>query len=131
MRYLVDTDWVIDAYIGTPTSMRMLDRLSDDGIGISIISYGELFEGAFGARDPQARLARFRTLLDQFITIPLSDPIMEIFARTRAQLRRTGQLIPDMDLLIAATAIHHDLRLLTRNRRHFERIPNLTLYQPS
>ena len=66
MRYLVDTDWVIDAYIGTPTSMRMLDR---------------------------------------FITIPLSDPIMEIFARTRAQLRRTGQLIPDMDLLIAGTAI--------------------------
>ena len=94
MRYLVDIDWVNDAYIGTPTSMRMLDRLSDYGIGVSIISYGEIFEGAFGAPDPQARLARFRTLLDQFITIPLSDPIMEIFARTRAQLRRTGQLIP-------------------------------------
>jgi predicted nucleic acid-binding protein len=36
-----------------------------------------------------------------------------------------------MDLLIAATALDHDLTLVTRNRRHFERIPDLTLYQPS
>jgi predicted nucleic acid-binding protein len=30
-----------------------------------------------------------------------------------------------------ATALHHDLTLLTRNVRHFERIPELPLYQPS
>jgi tRNA(fMet)-specific endonuclease VapC len=131
LRYLVDTDWVIDAFIGTPPSVRLLDRLSDDGLAVSIISYGELFEGAFGVPDPHARLAQFRILLNRFTTIPLSDPIMEVFARTRAQLRRSGQLIPDMDLLIAATALHHDLTLVSRNLRHFERIPDLTLYQPS
>ena len=131
LTYLVDTDWVIDAYIGTPASVRVLDRLSDDGLGVSIISSGELFEGAFGFPDPQARLAQFRVLLNRFTTIPLSDPIMEVFARTRARLRRSGQLIPDMDLLIAATALNHDLTLVTRNRRHFDRIPDLTLYQPN
>jgi tRNA(fMet)-specific endonuclease VapC len=131
LRYLVDTDWVIDAFIGTPESAHVLDRLSDDGLGVSIISSGELFEGAFGFPDPQARLAQFRVLLNRFTTIPLSDPIMEVFARTRARLRRSGQLIPDMDLLIAATALNHDLTLVTRNRRHFDRIPDLTLYQPN
>jgi predicted nucleic acid-binding protein len=131
MRYLVDTDWVIDAFIGSPNSVHELDRLSDDGLGVSIITSGELFEGAFGFPDPQARLTQFRILLNRFTTVPLSDPIMEVFARTRAQLRRSGQLIPDMDLLIAATALDHDLTLVTRNRRHFARIPDLTLYQPS
>jgi tRNA(fMet)-specific endonuclease VapC len=39
-----------------------------------------------------------------------------------------GRLISDMDLLIAATAMHHNLTLVTRNHRHFERVPNLRLY---
>jgi tRNA(fMet)-specific endonuclease VapC len=56
---------------------------------------------------------------------------MERFAETRAYLRRRGQRIADFDLLIAATALHHDLTLLTFNLRHFERVPDLKLYQPS
>jgi predicted nucleic acid-binding protein len=56
---------------------------------------------------------------------------MERFAYLRAELRRRGQLFPDLDLLIAATALQHDLTLLTRNVRHFNRIPDLRLYQPS
>ncbi len=131
MRYLIDSDWLIDALIGVPTAVGAIERLSDQELGVSIVSYGELFEGAFGAPDPQERLAHFRAFLDRFTAVPLSDPIMEIFARTRKQLRGSGQLIPDLDLLIAATAVHHDLTLVTRNLRHFERVPDLTLYQPS
>jgi tRNA(fMet)-specific endonuclease VapC len=36
-------------------------------------------------------------------------------------------LIPDFDILIAATAIHHDLTLVTRNQKHLARIPGLKL----
>ncbi len=53
---------------------------------------------------------------------------MDQFAVLRADLRRRGQLIPDLDLLIAATALSHDLALLTRNVRHFARIPGLRIY---
>jgi hypothetical protein len=38
VRYLIDTDWVIDAFIGTLPSVRLLDRLSDDGLAVSVIS---------------------------------------------------------------------------------------------
>ena len=48
-----------------------------------------------------------------------------------ARLRQQGQLIPDMDLFIASTALEYELTLLTRNVRHFERVPDLALYQPS
>ena len=54
---------------------------------------------------------------------------MEIFGQTRSELRRRGQLIPDLDLLIAATAVHHELILMTRNVRHFARVPDLVLSQ--
>jgi tRNA(fMet)-specific endonuclease VapC len=131
VRYLVDSDWLIDAFLGVPTAVNLLARLRGEGLAVSIISYGELFEGAIGAPDPAAELARFRRFLARLAVLPLDDAVMERFARIRAELRRRGQLIPDLDLLIAATAMQHDLALLTRNIRHFNRIPELKLYQPS
>ena len=121
---------MIDADIGTPTSIDVLDRLSDDGSGFSTISYGELFEGAFGASDSQARLAKFHALLDRFTRLPLSDTMMEIFSGTRAQLRRTGPLRPAMRLPIAGTASHPDITVVARGRRHFEHLPDLALHMP-
>jgi len=51
---------------------------------------------------------------------------MERFAIVRGQLSRPQrQQIGDMDLLIAATALHHDLTLLTRNTRDFRLVPGL------
>lgn len=55
--------------------------------------------------------------------------IMERFAIVRGQPSRPiRQQMGDMDLLIAATALHHDLTLLTRNMRDFRLVPNPTLF---
>ncbi len=130
MSHLVDSDYLIDAFAGIPAALRTLERLGEAGpAAVSIVSHGELFEGAFGAPDPAARLRDLRVLLEGFVTLPLTDPVMEEFGRLRASLRRRGLLIPDLDLLIAATTLTRDLTLVTRNRRHFERIPDLKLYQ--
>src|SRR5690348_10774485 len=63
--------------------------------------------------------------------IGLNDQIAERFTEKRAFLRRRGRLISDLDLLIAATALHHDLTMLTFNVRQFERIPDLRVYGPN
>lgn len=52
---------------------------------------------------------------------------MERFAIVRGQ-RPQRQQIGDIDLLIAATALHHDLTLLTRNVRDFRLVPGLKRY---
>ena len=72
----------------------------------------------------------FRQFLSPYRTLTLSDPIVERFAEVRTVLRRRGQLVPDFDLLIGATALHHELTVFTFNRRDFERIPDLRIYQP-
>ena len=129
MRYLLDTDWLLDAIGNVPGVRAGLDQLQPHGLAVSIISHGELFDGAFGFSDTPARLSELHSFLDEFDTLPLSGPIMEIFGQTRSERRRAGQLIPDLDLLIAATAVHHDLILMTRNVRHFARVPDLVLSQ--
>jgi len=53
--------------------------------------------------------------------------VANVWAGLRADLRRTGNLISDNDLIIAATALFHGLTLGTRNVRHFARIPNLAI----
>ena len=54
---------------------------------------------------------------------------MRRFALIRGDLRYRGELIGDPDILIAATALHHNLTLVTGNVRHFQRIAGLALYQ--
>jgi predicted nucleic acid-binding protein len=49
--YLVDTDWLIDVINGQQTATQVLADLSDDGIAVGLISYGELYEGAYYGRD--------------------------------------------------------------------------------
>jgi len=127
--YLVDSDWVIDALAGVPSALSELERLSDDGLAISIITFGEVLEGAYLFPDYEAHLQRLMQFLSGFRLVGLSEGVMEQFAQLRHELRQRGQLIPDFDLLIASTAIHYGLTLMTRNIRHFSRIADLELHQ--
>lgn len=129
MTYLVDTDWIIDAIGGVPTAVILMNQLSVDGLAVSIVTVGEVYEGAFHLSESELMLATFRDFLVTYDILPLTDSIVERFARLRAALRRRGQLIPDLDLLIAATAIDEHLILVTRNLRHFDRIGELDIYE--
>jgi tRNA(fMet)-specific endonuclease VapC len=131
VRYLLDTDWIIDAFGGSAFAQRVLNQLSGDGIGVSITSYGEVFEGAFSDPDPSADLALFSCHLATFQPVPLAPDIMKNFARTRANLRSRGQLIPDPDIQFAATSIRLNLSLLTRDLHQFTRVAGLKIDDPS
>lgn len=128
MTYLVDSDWLIDASGGDVRILSHLNRHSEDGLAISVINVGEVYEGVVNGTDDDA-LTSIRGFLNEFVLVNLTDPVMERFARLRSELRRRGQLIPDLDLLIAATALEHGLILMTGNTGHFERIPGLVLFQ--
>jgi len=128
MSYLVDTDWIINGLHGRPQALAVLEEHRDDGLGVSIITLGEVYEGAYNNPEPDVHSASFQEFLALFTVLPLTEDTMRHFARLRALLRKQGNLIPDLDLLIAATALEHELVLLTRNRRHFERVPDLRPY---
>jgi tRNA(fMet)-specific endonuclease VapC len=130
--YLVDTNSIIDALHGEPVAIQTLADLTDDGLALSLITYAELFEGAYFARDSQTALAGIRTFLKEKELLLLTTAIAERFAIVRGHLsRHLRRQIGDLDLLIAATALEHDLILHTRNVKDFQHIPGLRFFVSS
>lgn len=127
VQYLLDTDWAIQRLNGYERFARRIDELMPAGIGISAISLAEIHEGVLGAPDPERRERELSALLEQLDILDVDADIARVFARLRNRLRSEGQLFGDMDLLIGATALRHELTLLTNNRRHFERISDLAI----
>lgn len=129
MKYLVDSDYVAD-YLGAHSpAVQLLSSFAKDDLAISLITYGEIYEGIHFGRDPLKTTDVYQRFLRSVVILPLTQPIMQQFARIRGELRRTGKIIGDFDILIASTAIQHHLTLLTRNTRDYQRIPVLKLYQ--
>ena len=127
MKYLVDSDWVVDYLKGRSNALTLLDDLLHEGLAISIITFGEVYEGIYYSRDPKHNEAIFRSFLRGVNILGINLHIARRFAIIRGELRGKGQLIGQPDILIAATAICHDLILLTRNMKDYQRIPDLKL----
>lgn len=127
MKYLLDTDWSIHCLHRVERVVTRLAELRPEGVGISIISLAELYQGVFYATDPVGNERALRDFLSPFPVVPLEDEICRIFARERGRLKAMGTPIGDFDLLIGSTALRHNLTLLSNNRRHFERISGLSI----
>lgn len=93
---------------------------------VSSVSYFEVLRGVEIAH-ATAQRRRLRLLESQLRVLPVDQAVAERAARLYVNLRAQGLLLPDADLLIAATALVHQLSLATSNQRHFSRIPSLTL----
>ena len=127
LRFLVDTDWVIEYLRGNPAMVTRLTELQPQGLALSIISLAELYEGVFYSRDPEGDGRDLVDFLRGVTVFGIDAEIAQRFGRERGRLRKAGMLIADFDLLIGVTAVHHTLTLLTNNRSHFERIDGLEI----
>src|SRR5438552_415922 len=102
MSYLVDTDWVADYLKGRANAVNLVTALSAEGLAISLITYGEIYEGLYYGSDVSKHEMIFLSFLRDVDVLPLNEEITHEFARTRGQLRAAGNLVGDFDLLVAA-----------------------------
>lgn len=65
--------------------------------------------------------------LENFTVLEFTKGSSLIFAKEKARLIKSGNIIADMDLMIASIAIENDCTLISNNIKHFERIQNLEL----
>ena len=127
IRYLIDTDWVIDHLNQIDRVVTRLQELRPQGLALSIVSLAELSEGVQYSRDPEQSQQALDAFLEEVSVLGIDEAICTIFGRERGRLRQAGQLIGDFDLLIAATGLHYGLTVLTNNRQHFERVEGLPI----
>jgi len=120
LSFLIDTDWVIEHFNG-------VKELEPQGLGLSVVSAAELWEGAYFSRDPKRSQETLEGFLSGVDILGLDEEICKRFGQLRGSMRKRGQTIGDFDLLIATTALRHNLTLLTNNRKHFEGIAGLEI----
>jgi predicted nucleic acid-binding protein len=109
---LLDTDAVIE----------MLRKKRYAAGAISIITLIEVLRGL----DAEKRKKAKELLEESFSLLNLDNSVIERYCSIYQKLRGEGVIIPDADLLIAATAISNSMPLKTRDE-HFERLKNLGL----
>lgn len=95
-------------------------------LNLSLMTYYEVLRG-LKSRGATTGVRHFRRLCRVNNILPLTEDIVEQAADIYANLHVRGELIGEVDTLIAATALIHDLVLVTNNERHFKRVSGLKI----
>jgi predicted nucleic acid-binding protein len=121
---------MVDYLNGREPAVQLLSSLADQGVAISIVTYAELYEGIQQSSRRAEREQQLKEVTATLDVLPIDLEVAHHFGQIRADLRRRGQPIPDLDVLIAATALRNDLTLITRDA-HFRRVPGIRLQAQS
>jgi predicted nucleic acid-binding protein len=125
LSYLLDTNVVSELARPRPAAavLKWLDQAPYQAIHLSALTLGELRHGI--ERLPEgARKERMRAWLEMELPawfgerlLPVDSQVADRWGRLAAESRRP---LPAIDSLLAATALHHGLRLVTRNVTDFK-----------
>ncbi|MBK6386050.1 MAG: type II toxin-antitoxin system VapC family toxin [Rhodoferax sp.] len=128
MSYLIDTNVISELVRPKPDAIVLdwFSRTPDEALFLSALSLGEIRKGVEKLTNPEEapRREKLRLWLEHDLRdwfgsriLPIGPDVADHWGRLLAQ---AGRPVPAIDSLLAATALHHDLRLVTRNTRDFD-----------
>jgi predicted nucleic acid-binding protein len=130
MAYLFDTDAISEVLRPRPLPAYVdwLSGVPREEQFTSAVVIGELYKGAYRSKAQSHHLTNIeRRILPAITALPYDIATAKEFGEIRARLEKEDSILPDADLQIAATAIYHNLELVSGNLRHFSRISNLKI----
>lgn len=99
---------------------------SHSQLSVSIVTRYEILRG-LRAKNATSQVAAFDAMCRSMEVLPLTDEVIVYAAEVYGRLHRTGQLVGDADILIAATCLENRCEIVTNNTSHFSRIPGLVV----
>lgn len=132
MKYLIDTDRVVDYLVGNTDARNLLASLEGEGLGISVVTFTEIYEGVYASRNPRDAKRGFREFLRSASVLPFTRTVAKRTAQIRRELRSRNRPLTHraLDLVIAGTALTYSLTLVTGNKKDYDDIPDLVIFQP-
>lgn len=121
-RYLFDTSVYIDLLRGRSIgrNLHYQTRFGRISVGYSIITEAELWQGIVGLRTETEHTAVLRVYRRYFVNVTIATDAGRFWRELRHEVKLTKEEMPGLaDCLIAATAHFYDLRLISKNSRHF------------
>lgn len=124
MSYLLDTNVLSELRRKAPDVgvVAWFSQRPASTLFLSVLTLGEIRKGIEGLADASRRMALVDWLeaeLPAFFTgrlLPVDTAVADRWGR---MLATAGRPLPAIDSLLAATALHHDMTLVTRNVRDF------------
>lgn len=126
MKFLLDTN-IVSAYLKGDAKVFNRFVQHTGGLAISSLCVGELYSWVYRSKTNPKHSDALKAVLSEVTIIAVDTEIAIEFGRLRATLLDQGRPTPEIDLLIAATALVHDLTLVTHNVRDFSHIEVLRL----
>ena len=122
--YILDTDTWIEYFHRRNGVEKHIAATPADQIYVSEVSIAELTYGALHSKAVEKHLQETKGIQDTFTILPLGDWTRD-YAEIRQALTSKGLVVGDFDILIAVTARHFDLTVVTHNTKHFSQIPGI------
>ena len=129
MKYLLDTNIVSELFRPRPSPV-LLQHFAEVLPGdrcICAITLGELLFGALRKANAQEYLASITVFAENAIILPFDADAARQYSSIRVFLEKNGQMIDDADMQIGSIALANNLIMVTRNVRHFARVPQLVI----
>lgn len=118
---LLDTNAVI-AFLDDDQSV--INAIGERAAFIPFPVVGELYFGVYKSARVKQNLATVHRVLAEFPVLFCDRESLEVYGRTKHELKRKGRMIPENDIWIAAVAIASQLEIVSRDD-HFSNINNL------
>ena len=127
IRYFIETSVIVGYHRGQAPAISLLEGL-DGELTSSYICLAELYEGIYRVKERASAEVGVKAFFSGLNTVfGINKEIAREFGKIRAHLKRKGQTIEDIDILIAATCLANELTLVTLNLKHFSGIRGLKL----
>lgn len=128
LRYLLDTNICIYIAKQQPLSvLNKFEKLSVGEVGMSVVTFGELFYGVQKSHHPKKNSEFLEELISLIPPLPMPVDAGKHYGEIRSKLEKHGKLIGNNDLWIAAHALSLELTLISNNLKEFSRIGHLKL----
>lgn len=124
MDYLLDTNICIYFLKGRYGLVEKIEGIGFENLFISEITVAELKYGVEKSTNPEKNRPVINELIDRFKQLPIYGAL-DVYAKEKARLKKAGNIVDDLDLLIGATAIQNNMVLVTNNENHFDRLQNI------
>lgn len=124
---LVDTNIVSYVFKRDTRATAYAPHLNGQTLAISFMTVAELYQWAALRNWGRRRVQQLEAHMRGYVVIPFDRAVCQVWGDVRAMCQRTGQPISVQDAWIAATALHHQLPLVTHNPDHFQPVQGLTI----
>jgi len=124
--YVLDSDVAVEFLRGREEVVRSV--LSLESVCTTVITVAELSYGVHKSQNPERHRKKLSDFVRGIRIFTINLPVCDKFGELKAHLAKIGRPAEDFDIFIASICIVNGCHLITRNRKHYQDVPGLRIY---